>query len=128
MNFGLSANFPHQSVSVSASTVQLEGDLVAPADAQGVVLLVQGKEGNHWPDHSQYLAELLQRAGLATLLIDLLTPAEAAFEQRPQPLRLDAAGLLADRVVGATDWLRHTPATQHLKIGYLGKKLAGLPF
>ncbi|MFH7243837.1 MAG: dienelactone hydrolase family protein [Spirulina sp.] len=87
------------------------------------MLLVQGI--NNGSPSRQYLAKLLHQARLATLKIALLTPDEAAFDQRTRQLRFDAAGLLADRVIGATDWLRHTPATQGLAIGYFGDGTAG---
>jgi putative phosphoribosyl transferase len=123
MNSELTPQTTCRTVSVSTSTAQLTGDLVVPAGAQGVVLLVQGI--NNSPPPKQYLAKLLHQASLATLMIELLTPDEVTFDQRTRQLRFDAAGLLADRVVGATDWLLHTPATQHLSIGYFGDGTAG---
>jgi dienelactone hydrolase len=62
---------------------------------------------------------LLIEAGLATLLIDLLTPAEEMVDLRTARLRFDI-GLLAERLVGATDWLTRYPETRDLRIGYFG--------
>lgn len=123
MNIGLTLDITHRTTPVSAKTVQLNGDLVVPQEAQGVVLII--RERNTIPPRQHYLADLLYQASLATLTIDLLTPDEAAFDQRTRELRFDAAGLLANRVAGATDWLRHTPATQDLPIGYFGEGTSG---
>jgi pimeloyl-ACP methyl ester carboxylesterase len=65
------------------------------------------------------VARLLNEAKLATLLIDLLTPTEEAIDARTAHLRFDI-GLLAERLVGATDWLARYSDTQHLRIGYFG--------
>jgi dienelactone hydrolase len=65
------------------------------------------------------VAQVLSQAGLATLLIDLLTPEEEMIDLRTRHLRFDI-GLLASRLVGATDWLTQNPATQTLRIGYFG--------
>jgi putative phosphoribosyl transferase len=65
------------------------------------------------------VARLLNEAKLATLLIDLLTPDEEAVDLRTAHLRFDI-GLLANRLVGATDWLTQQPDTRHLRIGYFG--------
>ena len=53
------------------------------------------------------------------MLIDLLTPEEEEVDLRTRHLRFNI-GLLAERLVGATDWLRRSPETQHLRIGYFG--------
>jgi dienelactone hydrolase len=62
---------------------------------------------------------VLQQAGLATLLLDLLTAEEEEIDLRTRQLRFDV-GLLAARLVGATDWLCHMAATQALRLGYFG--------
>jgi dienelactone hydrolase len=56
---------------------------------------------------------------LATLLIDLLAPAEAAVDAQSAHLRFDI-GLLTERLIGATDWLAQQPDTRALRIGYFG--------
>jgi dienelactone hydrolase len=106
-------------VSVSADVVQLEGNLVIPPGAQGVVLFAHGSGGSRHSPYNQYIADRLQKTGLATLLIDLLTPQEEDLDQQTHQLRFDI-DLLASRLIGATDWLRHQPETQELGIGYFG--------
>jgi dienelactone hydrolase len=65
------------------------------------------------------VARALQQAGLGTLLIDLLTWDEEAVDARTAELRFDI-GLLAERLVWATDWLGQDPHTRTLRIGYFG--------
>jgi putative phosphoribosyl transferase len=106
-------------VRVPAGPVELEGNLGVPEGARGVVLFAHGSgSGRHSP-RNRYVAGALQRAGLATLLIDLLTPDEEEVDLRTGHLRFDI-GLLADRLVGATDWLMENPDTLNLRIGYFG--------
>jgi pimeloyl-ACP methyl ester carboxylesterase len=62
---------------------------------------------------------MLNEANLATLLIDLLTPEEEMIDLRTAHLRFDI-GLLAQRVIVATDWLRQYHDTRHLRVGYFG--------
>jgi putative phosphoribosyl transferase len=106
-------------VSVTADSVQLQGNLTLPVNAQAVVLFAHGSGSSRLSPRNRYVAGVLQQAGLATLLIDLLTPKEEAIDIRTRHLRFDI-GLLAARLVGATDWLMQNPATGHMKIGYFG--------
>lgn len=106
-------------VRVSAGRVELEGNLDVPEGAQGVVLFAHGSgSGRHSP-RNRYVARVLREAGLATLLIDLLTLDEEEVDLRTRHLRFDI-GLLAQRLVGATDWLVENPQTQGMRIGYFG--------
>lgn len=106
-------------VRVSAGTVELEGNLGVPEGARGVALFAHGSgSGRHSP-RNRYVARVLREAGLATLLIDLLTLDEEEVDLRTRHLRFDI-GLLAQRLVGATDWLSQNPETRHLHIGYFG--------
>lgn len=110
-------------VMVQAGPVELEGSLGLPLGfpegARGVVLFAHGSgSGRHSP-RNRYVARALRRAGLATLLIDLLTPDEEEVDLRTGHLRFDIR-LLAQRLAGATDWLVENPDTQGLQIGYFG--------
>src|SRR5881227_2795499 len=113
-----------QAVRVSAGPVTLEGNLGIPEGARGVVLFAHGSgSGRHSP-RNRFVARQLRAAGLATLLIDLLTEAEEAVDQYSAHLRFDI-GLLADRLVGATDWLTEDPRTAGLSVGYFGASTGG---
>ena len=106
-------------IKVSSGQVELEGDLGVPEEAAGVVLFAHGSgSGRHSP-RNRYVAGVLREAGLATLMIDLLTREEEEADLRTGHLRFDI-GLLAERLSGATDWLMHNPDTQNLRIGYFG--------
>lgn len=106
-------------VRVTSGEVTLEGMLCIPEGAQGIVLFAHGSGSSRHSPRNQHVARLLQEAGLATLLIDLLTVAEETVDIQTAHLRFDIE-LLATRLVGATDWLASYPETEHLKIGYFG--------
>lgn len=112
-------NPQEQLVSVITGDVTLEGNLVIPHSAIGIVLFAHGSGSSRYSPRNRYVAEVLQQAGLATLLLDLLTLEEEEIDLRTRHLRFDI-GLLASRLVGATDWLLQNPDTQQLKIGYFG--------
>jgi putative phosphoribosyl transferase len=106
-----------RAVRISAGAVELEGNLSLVEGAQGVVLFAHGS-GRSSP-RNLYVASVLCQAGLSTLLIDLLTAQEEAVDIRTRHLRFDI-GLLAERLVGATDRLTINPHTQNARIGYFG--------
>jgi len=106
-------------VRVLAGPVELEGNQDVPEGAVGIVLFAHGSgSGRHSP-RNRYVARVLRGAGLATLLIDLLTPDEEELDLRTGRLRFDI-GLLAERLAGATDWLMVNRDTRDLRIGYFG--------
>ena len=106
-------------VRIDAGAICLDGDLVLTAQSQGAVLFAHGSgSGRHSP-RNRYVAQVLQQAGFATLLIDLLTVPEEAIDLHTAHLRFDIE-FLAKRLLGATDWLRNHPRTRHLRIGYFG--------
>jgi putative phosphoribosyl transferase len=111
-------------VRVAAGPVTLEGNLALPTNARGVVLFAHGSGSSRHSPRNRFVAQMLQQAGLATLLVDLLTPEEEAVDLRTAHLRFDI-GMLADRLVGATDWLGQQPATRDLRVGYFGASTGG---
>src|ERR1700724_3647171 len=98
-----------QLVRISASSAELEGSLSIPPGATGIVLFAHGSGSSRHSPRNRYVARALQDGGLGTLLIDLLTAAEEREDIRTARLRFDI-DLLAERVVGATDWLTQNPA------------------
>src|SRR5690606_35069422 len=106
-------------VQVMAGSVTLEGNLSLPEGARGIVLFAHGSGSSRHSSRNRHVAQLLNEGKLATLLIDLLTPEEEAIDLQTAHLRFDI-GLLATRLVGATDWLSQLPDTRHLRIGYFG--------
>jgi dienelactone hydrolase len=106
-------------VRVAAGAAALEGDLALPQNARGLVLFAHGSGSGRLSPRNRHVAAMLNDGGLATLLVDLLTAEEEAVDRRTAELRFDI-GLLADRLVGATDWLAGERDTRHLPIGYFG--------
>ena len=106
-------------VHVTAGSIVLEGNMSIPDAAHGIVLFAHGSGSSRHSPRNRYVAEELQRRGLATLLIDLLTVEEEQVDMRTARLRFDI-GLLASRLVFATDWLAREPQTRQLKLGYFG--------
>jgi dienelactone hydrolase len=106
-------------VRVTAGSVTLQGNLTLPEEARGIVLFAHGSGSSRLSPRNRYVARILNEANLATLLVDLLTPEEEAVDVRTAHLRFDI-GLLAERLVGATDWLVQHPDTSQLRIGYFG--------
>jgi putative phosphoribosyl transferase len=111
-------------VRVRAGSATLEGDLQVPEGASGVVLFAHGSGSSRHSSRNRYVAGELQAAGLATLLIDLLTLEEEAVDQHTGHLRFDIP-LLAERLVAATRWLGEDPSTRAFKIGYFGASTGG---
>jgi dienelactone hydrolase len=106
-------------VQVSIGAITLDGDLSLPDAPRGIVLFAHGSgSGRHSPRNRQ-VARQLNEARMATLLIDLLTPEEEAIDLRTAHLRFNI-GLLAQRLVDATDWLTQEAETRDLRIGYFG--------
>jgi putative phosphoribosyl transferase len=106
-------------VHINAGGVLLEGDLTVPANAKGVVLFAHGSGSSRHSPRNRFVAEELQKAGMGTLLMDLLTVREEEQDARTGHLRFDIP-FLANRLLSAIDWLRQEPLTQNLPIGCFG--------
>jgi putative phosphoribosyl transferase len=106
-------------VRVPAGGVTLEGDLHVPEQSVGAVLFAHGSGSSRHSSRNKLVAGELQKSGLATLLVDLLTGEEEALDQYTGHLRFDIP-LLARRLVAATRWLAEEPSTRPLRVGYFG--------
>lgn len=111
-------------VRVDAGGVTLEGNLGVPPRARGVVLFAHGSGSSRHSSRNRYVAEVLREAGLATLLIDLLTAEEEREDARTGHLRFDI-GMLAERLTGAARWLRQNEDTAELTVGLFGASTGG---
>jgi pimeloyl-ACP methyl ester carboxylesterase len=98
---------------------ELGGALTIPQDASGMVLFAHGSGSSRHSPRNRLVAEDLQRAGLGTLLMDLLTAEEDAVDQFTREFRFDIP-LLGERLTGAIDWLRSESTTRALPIGLFG--------
>lgn len=106
-------------VEIPAGEARLAGTLGRPAVAVGVVLFAHGSGSSRFSPRNRAVAQGLREAGLATLLMDLLTPEEEAIDVRTAQLRFDIP-LLGERLVAAVDWLRSEPDTAALPVGCFG--------
>jgi putative phosphoribosyl transferase len=113
-----------RALTITAGRAHLEGDLDVPADPSGVVLFAHGSGSSRHSRRNQLVARQLQQAGLATLLMDLLTAAEEEEEAATGHLRFDIA-LLAGRLVAAIVWLGQDPRTRGLPVGCFGASTGG---
>lgn len=103
-------------VQVAAGDLRLPGELARPPQAMGLVLFAHGSGSSRFSSRNRAVASVLQQAGLATLLFDLLTAEE---ERRDQALRFDIP-LLARRVIAAIDWVGGEAELRALPIGLFG--------
>lgn len=99
--------------------LELRGDLTLPAQTVGLVVFAHGSGSSRKSSRNRYVANMLQQAGLGTLLFDLLTVAEEELDRHTQELRFQIP-LLAQRLMGTLDWLSSQPAYGHLPIGLFG--------
>jgi dienelactone hydrolase len=116
----------HDTIAAQAAAVQipdgavlLEGDLTVPADARGIVVFAHGTGSGRFSPRNRAVAAELVRAGLATLLMDLLTEAEERVDLRTRHLRFDIE-LLGKRVVATVDWLAGASGVGKLPVGCFG--------
>jgi putative phosphoribosyl transferase len=108
-----------ETVAITATGVSLEGTLVIPPDATSVVLFAHGSGSSRHSPRNRAVAQVLNLAGMGTLLIDLLTADEEAIDQRTAHLRFDIP-FLAGRLVAATDWLVSEVGIIDGGVGYFG--------
>ena len=108
-----------RAVRVTAGGVVLEGDLNLPHPARGVVLFAHGSGSSRHSARNRHVARVLNDAGLATLLIDLLTLDEEVIDRETARFRFDIE-MLAGRLVDTTDWLTQHRETRNLRVGYFG--------
>src|SRR5438067_6929229 len=111
-------------VIVGTGSVVLEGDLVVPDDARGIVLFAHGSGSSRHSSRNRFVAEVLQSANLATLLFDLLTADEESVDLQTAHLRFDI-DLLAGRLIGAMNWLDSEKETHGLPVGLFGASTGG---
>ena len=109
----------HHDLEIPAAGAVLNADVTVPERAQGVVLFAHGSGSSRHSPRNRYVAGELQSAGLATVLVDLLTPAEEQIDTRTGQFRFDI-GLLAVRLAALTDWLAEQEPTAGLAVGLFG--------
>jgi putative phosphoribosyl transferase len=111
-------------VQIEAGREDLFGNLNIPERATGLVLFAHGSGSSRHSPRNQFVARMLNNAGLGTLLFDLLTPEEEAIDLRTREHRFNI-GLLAERLVHVTKWAHQQEKTRGLRIGYFGSSTGG---
>ncbi|NIP71845.1 MAG: dienelactone hydrolase family protein [Gammaproteobacteria bacterium] len=109
----------HKPVAIEHQGAVLEGDLAVPEQPAGAVLFAHGSGSSRFSTRNRFVADVLNRAGLMTLLFDLLTAEEHEIDQRTRHLRFDIP-LLSRRLIGAVDWAAVQPGLGELGIGLFG--------
>ena len=105
----------NEEVVIPAGSVRLYGILGLPPHAKGVVVFAHGSGSGRFSPRNNFVAKILQNAGIATLLVDLLEDAEA--QDRRKVFDID---LLTERLLANAYWLRQQPETRGLSMGYFG--------
>jgi len=98
---------------------EIQGDLQLPDRATSLVLFAHGSGSSRRSPRNKYVADLLNEAGMATLLIDLLTPDEELVDFQTGQHRFNI-DMLADRLSIVTHWLGGQSVTEKLHLGYFG--------
>jgi putative phosphoribosyl transferase len=106
-------------VSIHINDILLEAELFIPEHANGLVVFAHGSGSSRHSPRNKAVAHVLNSAGIATLLVDLLTAKEDEIDQVNAAFRFDIP-LLAQRLMAVTDWAKANPNLQPLKIGYFG--------
>lgn len=107
-------------VTIDADVVGLTGTLRVPSGARGLVVFAHGSGSSRMSPRNRAVAERLNAAGLATLLLDLLTPAEAADRRHVFDIEL-----LAARVLAGCRWARRQQSLARLPVGLFGASTGG---
>jgi putative phosphoribosyl transferase len=108
-----------QSLEIPVAGIALEADVTVPERALGVVLFAHGSGSSRHSPRNRYVAAELGRAGLATVLVDLLTPDEERVDARTAKLRFDI-DRLAVRTSALADWISEQKPTAGLGVGLFG--------
>lgn len=108
-----------QPVRIEMDGVSIEADWTMPIGALGVVIFAQGSGSSRFSRRNRIVARKLYDQKLATLLLDLLTPDEEREDALTAALRFDV-NFLAERLIGATRWVKDETEAAGLPVGYLG--------
>ena len=113
------AAIPSSECRIPCRGATLEASLLLPATPRGLVLVAHGSGSSRLSPRNRRVASALQQQGFGTLLVDLLTPAEAAEDERSGSLRF-AIPLLGRRVAACVDWIATQPSLAGLPLGLFG--------
>jgi dienelactone hydrolase len=104
-----------RTVRIPISSMMLEGKLIIPKKAKGLVIFAHGSGSSRKSPRNNYVARALEDNGIGTLLFDLLSEEEDfVYENRFN------ISLLAERLIAATEWVGKQPEVKDLRLGYFG--------
>ena len=106
-------------IKIPVSNVTVEGNLIVPVGAKGLVVFAHGSGSSRFSPRNEYVAREFNRASMGTLLFDLLTLKEERQDMLTGEYRFNI-DLLADRLVGVTEWLKKDASSKGLALGYYG--------
>jgi len=112
-------NIQESELRIRVGNVVVIGNLNLPVQAKSIVLFAHGSGSGRFSPRNQYVAKEFNKLKIATLLFDLLTIEEEQEDIITANYRFNIK-LLADRLVGATKWLKQDPITRSLSFGYFG--------
>ncbi len=110
---------PENALIIPVGNVEIEGNLTLSSDAKGIVLFAHGSGSSRFSPRNQYVAKQFNTRKIGTLLFDLLTPEEEEVDMVTAEYRFNI-NLLAERLIGATEWLKNDPQTKNFKFAYFG--------
>jgi putative phosphoribosyl transferase len=114
-----SDTFRERPVSIRVGPVHVQGDLVLPREAIGLVVFAHGSGSSRLSPRNRFVAQLLNKARLGTLLADLLSPQEEEADRYTREYRFDIP-MLAQRVCGLIAWLKEQDDTRDIPVGLFG--------
>lgn len=109
----------HLEIAVPTEDSQINGNLTLVTGSKSLVVFAHGSGSSRFSTRNKYVAEVLNQAGISTLLFDLLTKQEDEIDQFTRKFRFDII-LLAERLSLVTQWLKKDKQTSDLKLGYFG--------
>lgn len=113
-------------VSIMNKDFSLTGLLSIPDQTKGLVVFAHGRGSSRFSRRNRFIAEILNEAGISTLLFDLLTQEEEDIDQRTREFRVDIC-LLTERLIGVIDWVSRQTTTAALPIGLFGASTNAAP-
>ncbi|MDQ6734546.1 MAG: alpha/beta hydrolase, partial [Nitrospirota bacterium] len=113
------AGVHERSVQILPGQADLVGDLAVPEYATGLIMFAHGSGSSRLSPRNRYVADILNGSGLATLLVDLLTNHEEHIDLRTRKFRFNI-DLLAERLIGLTEWQSAHPDLSRLSLAYFG--------
>jgi len=116
---GVRLQIVKEELGIPVGALTLRGDLLVPEDAAGLVIFAHGSGSGRLSPRNQFVAEVIRRRNIGTLLFDLLTEEEESVDIYTRHLRFDIS-LLAERLVAVAKWTAQQQDTDGFSKGFFG--------